>query len=301
MQDNSHLALSVTENDISRCTKAIRQYGLLSPPVVGRLDDGTQAIISGECEFLALREMGVRTVEAIEIALNQKDEGNKLSLLLSSLKRSPNPLSEGLLLRTLMQTEQYTQGEIASFIGRSVSWVNKRLSLVTRLSPAVQELVMSRKLCPHSAQEISRLPEQAQHSFARKAVMDALPKSAIEKLVSLYNSSRCPDAAKQEILSQPTDVLKKFGINTAAPIRHRHQEEPEDSFTNVENQLTYIKKSMEAVELSLAVLDKESIHKIKILLETVRNRAMVFYGYVSLKLNQENFSPGKVPAQKEAL
>jgi ParB family chromosome partitioning protein len=95
VQDNQVLALSVDRQDLDRCTQVIRQYGLLMPPVVGDFSDGTRMVLSGECEFLALREMGIQSVEAVTVSITEKEEGNKLSLLLSSLKKSPHALSEG--------------------------------------------------------------------------------------------------------------------------------------------------------------------------------------------------------------
>jgi len=49
VQDNKLLAFSVNRQDIERCTKVIRQYGLLTPPVVGSFADGAQLLLSGEC------------------------------------------------------------------------------------------------------------------------------------------------------------------------------------------------------------------------------------------------------------
>lgn len=41
IKDNQVLAMSVNRQDVERCTRVIRQYGLLTPPVVGNLKDGT--------------------------------------------------------------------------------------------------------------------------------------------------------------------------------------------------------------------------------------------------------------------
>ncbi|MDD4347457.1 MAG: ParB/RepB/Spo0J family partition protein [Desulfitobacteriaceae bacterium] len=151
VKDNQVLSLSVNRQDVERCARVIREYGLLTPPVIGDLPDGTRLVLSGECEFLALREMGVRNVEAVAVPILEEQDSSRLSLLLASLRKSPNALSEGMLVAQLLKTSKYTQSQVGEMLGKSVSWVNKRISLITRLHPAVRELVTLRQLCPHSA------------------------------------------------------------------------------------------------------------------------------------------------------
>jgi ParB-like chromosome segregation protein Spo0J len=124
VQDNQVLALSVNRQDIERCIKVIRQYGLLTPPVVGSLADGSRLLLSGECEFLALRETGVKNVDAVTVPITEENEGDRLSLLLSSLKKSPNALSEGILITRMLSTGSLTQSQLGELLGKSVSWVN---------------------------------------------------------------------------------------------------------------------------------------------------------------------------------
>ena len=222
VQDNHILALSVNRRDVDRCVKVIRQYGLLSPPVIGNLDCGSQVLLSGECEFLALREIGVKSVEAVTVPIAGKDEGDKLSLLLSSLKKCPNALSEGILITQLLNTGNYTQSQVGDMLGKSVSWVNKRISLVTRLSPPVKALVSAGQICPQSAQEISRLPAEVQHGFSISAVKEGLPKSSVEALVAAFNGESCPDWMRAQIVSDPRQALARLADADSAKAIRQH-------------------------------------------------------------------------------
>ena len=98
VQDNQVLALSVNRQEVEQSTHFIREYGLLTPPVVGQLQDGTCKVLAGEREFLVLREMGSRTAEAVIVFVEETDEMDRLSLQLSTLRKAPNPLSEGMLV-----------------------------------------------------------------------------------------------------------------------------------------------------------------------------------------------------------
>ena len=279
VQDNQVLALSVNRQDVDRCSKVIRQYGLLTPPVVGSFADGTRMILAGECEFLALREMGIKNVEAISVPISEKYEGDKLSLLLSSLRKSPNALSEGLLITQMLGMGGHTQSQLGELLGRSVSWVNKRISLVTRLNPAVRELVTQKQLCPHSAQEIARLPEELQHAFSVKAIREGLPKSAVEVLVAAFNAPNCPDAMKEQIVEKPRLALERVtDIRTAKTIRTKPSGKPFTPAINLDKSLTALQQSMSDTARWLNNADEHHLVSNEKLLKEVLNDLTALIG-----------------------
>lgn len=151
IRNNNYLSLTITKKDVDRCAKTIREYGLLTPLVIRPSGKGGHVVISGECELEALRETGIKKIEAVVVDCDDKIEANKLSLLLSSLRKEQSPISEGLMLQNLLKTDHYTQADITYLVGKSVSWVSKRVSLVERLDASVLELVVSKKLCCHTA------------------------------------------------------------------------------------------------------------------------------------------------------
>ncbi|WP_027365979.1 hypothetical protein [Desulfotruncus alcoholivorax] len=106
VKDNQVLSLSVNRQDVERCARVVREYGLLTPPVVGNFPDGTRLVLSGECEFFALREMGGRSVEAVAVPVLEEQDSSRLSLFLASLRKSPNALSEGMLVAQLLNNVQ---------------------------------------------------------------------------------------------------------------------------------------------------------------------------------------------------
>ena len=134
----------------------------------------------------------------------------KISLILSSLRRNPDALCEGMLIQQALDTGDVTQRQICGAIGKSAAWVSKRLALVTRLAPGVMEYVARHLLDPGSAQEIARLPQESQCEFANNAVRDNLSKSEIERLVSGFSAQGCPDAVKRQIVHDPQGVAPRL-------------------------------------------------------------------------------------------
>lgn len=207
IQGNNVLAISVGSRELERCEKAIREYGLISPVVVRRCEQGHYQVLSGECERMVLARMRQATTQAVVIDQLEEPEANRLALLLSSLQRSSNALSEGLLLKELCQSGQHTQTEAAFMVGRSVSWVNKSLALAERLAASVVDLVRAGQLCPHTAQEIARIPGDVQQTFANKVITERLAKSVVERLVSTYNNPKTPREVRKSVVENPRAAL----------------------------------------------------------------------------------------------
>lgn len=202
--------MGVDGRDIERCKRAAKEFGALTPPVVGKLPGGSRIVLNGGCEFAALREMGAREMNAVAVDIRNEEDGAKISLLLASLKRSPDALCEGMLIQQALDAGDVTQSQICAIICKSAAWVSKRLALVTRLDPGVREFVNRQLLDPGSAQEIARLPADKQYEFAVGVVRDHLPKSSIEKLVSGFAVEECPDAVKRQIIEDPQGAAPRF-------------------------------------------------------------------------------------------
>jgi len=294
IKDNQVLAMSVNRQDVERCSRVIRQYGLLMPPVVGNFKDGTQLVISGECEFMALKEMGVKKVDAVSVPIIEDEESDKLSLLLSCLKKSPNALSEAIFIAQLIKTRRYTQLQLAEMLGKSTSWVNKRISLVTRLNPAVREMVTMKQLCPHSAQEISRLPQDVQHGFSTKIVSDGLPKSAVETLVAAFNKEDCPKALKEQILEQPRHVLSKLEQSQVKTVRDCDKKEPPVSSKILRNDLVLLMRCIKDAEEQLGGLGQEAIMGLRGIMISARSVMLRFLSLLEINLKSSEISPGKL-------
>lgn len=292
IKDNQVLALSVNRNDVERCTRIIRQYGLVTPPVIGNFKDGTKLLLSGECEFIALKEMGVKNVDAVAVPISLSEEGDKLCLLLSCLKKSPCALSEAMLISQLIDTRNYTQLQIGEMLGKSAGWVNKRISLATKLHPAVREMVIQRQLCPHSAQQISRLPHDVQHDFATKVVHDCIPKSCVEVLTSAFNKSELPSSLKEQILKQPKHALVMLDqLQKVRSVPKNKLSNSSASIKVLRNDLVLIMRCIKDVEEQLGVLGKESIKALHPMAVSARTAMLRLCSLLEVAIKQ--ISPGK--------
>ncbi len=296
IRNNNLLSISIQDKDVDRCTKAIRKYGLLNPLVVHLCEDGSHRIIAGECELLALREMDTQKTEAVVVDCLNPTEANKLSLLLSSLRQSPNPLSEGLILRELLKSAGHTQVDIAYLVGKSASWVCKRLALVERLKDSVVQLVASKNLCCHTAQEIARLPLEEQLPFASKVVMDGLPKSAVEKLVSAYHRPGVSNAVKKSILDNPRVMAQQLSsLYPKIEKTKKSDTEQPNTQERLQGSLRLFVRLLGELELTLASLEETALRRCFPLLKPAGESAERFSSLVrAFHTRFTEVSPGKV-------
>jgi ParB-like chromosome segregation protein Spo0J len=293
IKNNQILTLSVDKEDVQRCTDVILQYGLLTPPVIGDFSDGRKVVLAGECEFLALKKLGVKDVDAITIQISA-EEAPKISLLIASLKKSPNAITEGMMVVELLKGGQYNQYILGKLLGKSKSWVSKRISLATRLHPSVRDLVSKKHLCPHSAQEIARMPEELQHNFAVKIVQGDMPKSVVETLVSSYNNPNSPESLKTQILEQPSHAIEKITkLKSVKTARDKKVKANKVSCQSLQNNLVLLLRCVKDSEQQLPQVDVDSLAGQEPLLKNCKASMQRFCSVIENTLKNIKISPGK--------
>ena len=294
VRGNTVLALSVDSRELARCEKTIREYGPLSPVVV-RSVDGAYQVLSGECERMVLTRLRQKTMPAVVIDHLEDQDAARLTLLLIALRRSPTALSEGLLLRELCQEYRQSQTEIACLVGRSVSWVNKRLALAERLSKSVVDLVKAGQISPGAAQEIARLPSDAQQVFAGRVVMDRLAKSAIEKLVKAYNDPGVPETIRQSVLQRPLDALPLLTAVRKAPGRRTLSDKSPEALAGrrMRNAIAMLYSLAREAEDLLPTISPVDRLALKQMLASCLDELWRFTRLVKTYFEDGDFSPGK--------
>ena len=246
VEGNKALAADVERRAVERCKGIIEGLGVLNTPVVGATKNGNRLLLSGQRELTALQELGIKKMEAIEVEVSEDGADRAMLLLqLMALRDKPGALCEGQLLQEAVNAG-VTRTEIQTMLGKSASWLSSRLGLVTRLDGNVYAMVRKGLLDPRSAQEIARLPEEAQFTFAEAAIREGLPKSAIEPLVAGYRDESCPDTVRAQILTDPRAALVRVADMRRAvnkdgqPGRHKGNAQPFDTLGRIKAAKSYV-------------------------------------------------------------
>ena len=295
IQGNNALAISVGRRELERCEKTIREYGLVNPLVVRKCELGHYQVVSGECERMILLKTSQTKTQAVVIERLEELEATHLALLLLSLKQSTNALSEGLLLKELCHGGKHTQTEIALMVGRSVSWVNKRLALTERLATSVVDLVKEGQLCSHTAQEIARMPRDVQQTFANKVITERLAKSVVERLVRTYNNSQTPREVRESVLENPRATLSMMA-EEEKPRGSKPKEELDNkssSLQRLRNALVYLFRLTGEAEGLLATLTAQDKQTLTPMLRQCAQTLGRFAELAKISCEKPDFSPGK--------
>ena len=282
---NKTLATAMDRRAVDRCKETIRDLGVLHTPIVGMMKDGSRMLLSGQNELTALRELGVKKMDAVEVDVADGQKAKeRLSLLLMSLRNRPVALCEGLLIQEALNAG-VSRAEIQTILCKSASWVSNRLSLVTRLDVNVYEMVKSGLLEVRSAEEVSRLPQAAQFAFAEIAVREGLPKSAIESLIAGFNDESCPDAVKAQILTNPREALRRMAdnrrsVNAARPDRDKATVPPDvigEIIKSVRLQMAALRRVLTVISPDEAESHKDALKELETSLLALRATIHSFF------------------------
>ncbi len=186
IQGNRMLGIGASKSQKIPCAKSIRQYGLIMPIVTVEKPSGGLMVLKGDNELTVLQEMNVDKADVFVTSIKDKGDIGKAILLLSSLHKELNHISEGLILKEILELKQYNQKQLAVQLMKSESWISKRLSLAEHLNDNVAAMVLGKELCPSIAQNIAQLPKDKQHAFAMNVYSNNIPKSSVEKLVGAW-------------------------------------------------------------------------------------------------------------------
>jgi len=200
------LALDTSEKDVEKYSRVTKAYGNVVPAIVGQSGKAYH-ILAGQARLEACVHHGIDEIPVIVTEVSEEAEQMKLALLLSTVREEGGSLSEGAFIDALLTRHGVTRRELMRLLKKSKSWISKRQSLALRLSENVKVMVKDGVICARTAEEIAKLPEEVQVTFAVNVVRDGLSKSGVGQLVSLYTRAEKDSVLRGTILDTPLAVL----------------------------------------------------------------------------------------------
>ncbi|MEV6320417.1 ParB/RepB/Spo0J family partition protein [Nocardia sp. NPDC051787] len=183
------------EEALAELVHSIREFGLMQPIVVRRLEPGVDRyqLVMGERRWRACQEAGLPAIPAI--VRETADEAMLRDALLENIHRVQlNPLEEAAAYQQLLEEFDVTHEELAARIGRSRPVVTNMIRLL-KLPIPVQRRVAAGVLSAGHARALLGLEAgaDAQEVLAARIVAEGLSVRATEEAVTLAN--RDPGAA----------------------------------------------------------------------------------------------------------
>jgi ParB-like chromosome segregation protein Spo0J len=177
--------------------------GQLTPLVARLQPGGPPQLLDGFKRLRAARELGWQT---LKVGCLEATQTTALALMLSLNRRfGLSQVEEALVVRELVQSG-LTGVEVGILLGRHKSWVSRRLGLLERLAPELQEEMKLGLLEPGMARRLLALPRGNQVELAAVARQAGLGVRQTETLVQLWRQA--PTAqAQQFVLTHPHEAL----------------------------------------------------------------------------------------------
>ena len=183
--------------------RELASHGQLTPLVARLQPKGPPQLLDGFKRLRAARELGWMT---LKVGCLEATPETALALMLSLNRRfGLSQVEEALVVRELVQGG-LTGVEVGILLGRHKSWVSRRLGLVERLAPELQEEMKLGLLEPGMARRLLALPRGNQVELAAAARKAGLGVGQTEKLVQLWQKALSAEA-RQFVVSHPTEAL----------------------------------------------------------------------------------------------
>jgi ParB family transcriptional regulator, chromosome partitioning protein len=138
--------------------RSIKQRGLLQPILV-RTKEEFFEIVAGNRRYQACKILGWRKITCNVVELNDK-EAFEVALVENLQRKSLSPTEEARAFKAYVSDFGWGGiSDLSSKIGRSVSYITKRIQLLT-LPPSVLESIMDSKLTPSIAEELLSIKDK---------------------------------------------------------------------------------------------------------------------------------------------
>lgn len=190
---------------VARLHEEIAQEGRRNPLLVSdRVADGKLVVLDGFKRLQVARELREAQV-TVRIVHLDAVPAQVAILQANPPQRGLSDFEEGLIVQRLYREHGLTQVEIAELLGHHKSWVCRRLSLVERLEPAVQEDLRLGLTSAGIVRELVQLPRGTQAAAARAISTHQL---TTRQAVQLVGALRVAEPAERgELLARPLEHL----------------------------------------------------------------------------------------------
>ncbi len=188
-------------------TNSIRAYGQIVPALVVSEQD-RYTLIDGYKRLAALKVCGH---DCISIQIMDTEESSSLVLLLAQNNEYKlEAIEQAALIQELRERFRFSFSEIGERLGRSKSWVKRRLDLVESLPDEVHQAVMTGKLSSWAASRIlvplARANEEDCLKLTSKIIDNPLSTRELVNLYKHYGKSN--RKVRDRIIDDPALFIK---------------------------------------------------------------------------------------------
>lgn len=169
------------EEALNELASSIKEHGVFQPIIVKKSIKGYE-IIAGERRFRASKIAGMQTIPAIVKDFSD-EEMMQIALLENLQRENLTSIEEAKAYKSIIESMNITQDELAKKVGKSRSHVTNILGLL-KLPASVQDMVLYNKLSMGHARVLSKLDDpKTIEDLAQRVITEDLSVRKLESLV----------------------------------------------------------------------------------------------------------------------
>lgn len=184
---------STSSSNLSELANSIRQKGLLQPVIVRTKQEGYFEMVAGNRRLQACKSLGWRKIICHIVELDDK-QAFEISLIENIHRKSLNPIEEAYAFKSYVSELDWGGiSDLAAKIGKSISYVDKRLKLLD-LPPEIIEGISNSTINTSVAEELSFIDDASkQIEFAKIALERGMSSRQTRNLVKEFKDSSTYD------------------------------------------------------------------------------------------------------------
>jgi len=169
---------------------SMRSTGQLHPLILLKNDQGYH-IIDGNKRYQAALALGLEALQSLVFEVDMV-MAKAMILHYNGKSSSLSMYEQGLIVRSLVQEHRMSQKQVARALRQSHSWVCRRLSLIERLLPEVQDALRMGTITVSHGRELVKLPRGNQSQALQVIITQGLTSRecaiVVEKLLKAKNT-----------------------------------------------------------------------------------------------------------------
>ncbi len=203
------------ENTLNELAASLKQFDMVQPLTVSKLDNGKYQLVAGERRLRAAKIAGLKDVPAY---IRQANDRELLELaLLENLQREDlNAIEIGLSYKRMMDELNYTQEQVAERMGKERSTVTNYIRLL-KLPPDIQLAVRNSELSMGHARALINIDTIDKQLYVYNEIKSRqLSVRQTEELVRNLYRSHHTNAVKSSANSTINNAYKRIEDNLAS-------------------------------------------------------------------------------------
>ena len=218
------------KESLAELEESIKQYGLMQPIVVRRINENEYELIAGERRLRACKNIGLDKISAVVVKASGTDSA--IMALIENIQRENlGYIEEAEAFLSLLAVHGLTQDELAARLGKNQSTIANKIRIL-KLSPEIRAILSQHGLTERHARALLRLPDEKEKRKALTIIINkglnvVKTEELIENMLAKQSESKKDSETKnirifkdirifQNTIKQAIDIMKKSGINASA-------------------------------------------------------------------------------------